>query len=77
MNKIREIVSAWATSFSPSDEQKRIAEIRYETCTTCEFKTNSVAGIEICGACGCPLKAKIFTPRTPEQGNCPKSFWKY
>ncbi len=74
MNKIFEIVEAWATALKPSPIRKRLAEIRYKICDTCEHKTEA-GGIEICGACGCPLKGKVFTSATPEQKNCPKGKW--
>lgn len=75
MNKLVEIVSAWATAINPSPVQKRMAEIRYNVCNSCEFKGENKVGLEACLACGCPLKGKIFTPATVEDGNCPKGKW--
>ena len=37
MNKVKEIVIAWATSMNPTEEQREIAEKRLETCMGCEF----------------------------------------
>ena len=76
MNKVTEIVTAWSTAINPNQEQKRKAEIRYEICNSCEHKAvNDLTKLEYCGACGCPLSGKIFTPKTPEQLNCPKGKW--
>jgi len=37
MNKIKEIILAYAIKFNPTEEQKEIAEKRLETCASCEF----------------------------------------
>lgn len=75
MNKIFEIVEAWSTAMNPSPIRKRLAEIRYGVCSNCEFRGTNAINIEVCNACGCPLKAKIFTSATPAQNNCPKGKW--
>ena len=72
MNKIKEIVTAWATSFNPTDEQKELAENRYEICKSCP-KLEEKMGYEICGECGCPIKKKIFTQK--QQNTCPLNKW--
>lgn len=77
MNKLTEIISSWAKAYQRNEDDVVKAEQRYLTCSTCEFrKTHDVTGHEFCSACGCPLKGKIFTPLSPEEGNCPKNKWK-
>jgi hypothetical protein len=75
MNKIFEIVEAWSTAINPSEVRRKVAEIRYGICFDCEFKGTNFLNNEVCTACGCPLKGKIFTSATPEQNNCPKGKW--
>ena len=73
MNKLKEIAVAWYRAANPTPEQKEIADKRLEICDTCpEAKVNSV-GIHYCGACGCPLNKKIFSPAGPIA--CPKQKW--
>ena len=72
MNKIKEIVTAWMVSFNPSDEEKIVAEKRYEICISCPNRATKL-GIEVCTACGCPLSKKIFTLK--DQGSCPLNKW--
>jgi hypothetical protein len=74
MNKIYEIVTAWAAFAQPSQKQTERAHIRYEECEKCEF--NSGGTIEFCDKCNCPIQVKIFTLKTPEEGNCPENKWK-
>jgi len=66
MNKIKEIILAYATMVNPTEEQKKMAEIRLETC--------NAVGIEYCGKCGCATKGKIFSPKGIQA--CPLSKWK-
>lgn len=73
MNKVTEIVTAWAVSFNPNEEQQKLAKSRYEVCLSCEQKTKTF-GIEICGKCGCPLSKKIFTQKRND--TCPLNKWK-
>lgn len=75
MNKIFEIVEAWSTAMNPSPIRKRLAEIRYKICDTCEDRGVNAVGMDVCNACGCPLRGKVFTSATPEQKNCPKGKW--
>lgn len=72
MNKVSEIVTAWAISFNPNDDQKKLADGRYEICLSCD-KRKKRLGIEICGECGCPLSKKIFTQKLNE--SCPLRKW--
>lgn len=72
MNKIREIVSAWATSLNPTKEQQELAQRRYQICKSCP-SLNEKIGIEYCGECGCPIKKKIFTQKVND--TCPLNKW--
>lgn len=73
MNKIKEIVVSWATMLNPTEEQKRIAEIRLQTCMQCDrWKTNGL-DVHYCSECGCATKAKVFTPRGLSA--CPLNKW--
>lgn len=73
MNKIKEIVTAWIVSFNPSNEEKLLAEKRYEICFSCEHRANNLLNIEVCKSCGCPLSKKIFTLK--DQESCPLKKW--
>lgn len=75
MNKVYEIVTAWANFARPSKGMVKRAHKRYEVCKDCEFKQGP-EGIEYCSQCICPLQVKIFTLKTVEEGNCPKGYWK-
>lgn len=72
INKITEIIEAWATSFKPTLEQKAIAEQRLETCQRCEFWGENMFGIYLCKKCGCATKAKVFS-KTKDA--CPLKKW--
>lgn len=72
---IRKIVEAWSISLNPSEKQIELANKRWNICETCPNKVETFKDKEwsyICGACGCPLKKKIFTN---EDDGCPKGFW--
>jgi hypothetical protein len=73
MNKIKEIIIAWATKMNPTEEQKQIAEQRLQICMTCEFWKSNAAGIEYCSKCGCATKGKVFSPRGADA--CPEKKW--
>lgn len=73
MNKLKEIAIAWYTAANPTPEQKEIADHRLAICGECpEAKVNAI-GMHYCGACGCPLNKKIFSPNGPIA--CPKQKW--
>jgi hypothetical protein len=74
MNKIKEIILAYATMVNPTEEQKKMAEIRLETCMECEEWQVNAVGIEYCGKFGCATKGKIFSPKGIQA--CPLSKWK-
>lgn len=69
----KEIVSAWVISFNPSEEEKVLAEKRYEVCSGCDKRGFNKIGVEVCKACGCPLSKKIFTLK--DQESCPLKKW--
>jgi hypothetical protein len=61
--KIREIANAWVTSYSPTDEQLKLANERYLVCLKCPQyrKHRPVTNEEYCNECSCPIRKKIFT----------------
>lgn len=73
MNKIKEIITAWMISFNPTDDEKILAEKRYEICNPCTSRINNKLGIEICNECGCTLSKKVFTLK--DQDSCPLKKW--
>ena len=70
IKKASEIFKSWQTSFNPTDSQAELAAKRAEICNTCEFKKTTP--FDVCGACGCPLQKKIYSPRL---NACPHSKW--
>jgi len=72
MNKVKEILLSYMTAINPTEEQKEIAEKRLETCASCEFWVQSPIG-DYCGKCGCPTKAKVFSPVGATA--CPEKKW--
>jgi hypothetical protein len=75
MNKIREIMGAWIVSFNPTDEQKKLAEKRYEICLGCEHygEKRPVTGDEYCKQCLCPIQKKVYTQKLND--TCPLNKW--
>lgn len=78
---IREIVTAWATKFHHSVEQKELGDKRYDICLSCpshKEKIKNKKWTQYCGECGCPLSAKVFTRSiySDEGGSCPLEKWK-
>ena len=76
MNKISEIINAWAISFNPTPEQRELAEKRYEICLGCEpyGKSRPVLGDEYCKECLCPIQKKVYTQKTNQ--TCPVGKWR-
>lgn len=72
-DKIKEIVGAWAASFSPTEEQKELAEERLVVCHGCEHNKLNVIHIRACELCGCPIQKKVFSPRGSDA--CPAKKW--
>lgn len=72
---LKEIVKAWATAANPDPIQVKMATDRYSICVTCTSKKQIVSDkkwSDICGECGCPLKAKVYTQKA---GACPLGKW--
>lgn len=75
MLKLTEIAKAWIAKANPTPEQEEIAKYRAGICDTCPSKAYSnTLKIFYCGECGCPLEAKVFSPR-PGPEACPLSKW--
>lgn len=69
---VKNILSAWITSFNPSEDERKLAESRYEICSSCEHK-GMILKTEKCNKCGCPISKKIFS--VPGIGTCPLNKW--
>ena len=63
MSKVIEIIVAWFNLIF--NRRRQIAKERYNVCKTCPYrdKVDLLGGIEICGLCSCPLKAKTHSPK--------------
>jgi hypothetical protein len=72
MNKIKEIIIAYATALNPTDEQKEVAEKRLEICMACEFWVQSAIK-DYCDKCGCITSVKVFSPVGSDA--CPEKKW--
>ena len=72
MNKIIELFTAWGVSFNPNSEQLELASKRLEVCNSCEYKGENAIFKNVCGVCGCSLKAKVYSP---VKGACPEKKW--
>lgn len=77
----KEISRAWFNSVVHTQIQKKLADSRFDICLDCPSKKEILKGKEWslkCNECGCPLKAKIYTPKTylNEGGSCPLNKWK-
>ncbi len=75
MINFKEIFVAWKTLARPTEFQSKVAKDRLDVCIKCEFRKDIFEGKEwssICGKCGCPLKAKIFSQ---EINPCPMGYW--
>lgn len=72
--KLKEIAIAWIRSVDPTPEQAAIARARLDVCEPCEEKTwLFYQQTFVCGACGCPIKKKIFSPEG--RAACPRGKW--
>lgn len=70
MIDIINIFRSWGIYLSPNSKQSELAAKRLQICGGCEHKVGNV--IPTCNACGCVIKAKVFTPY---KGTCPKGKW--
>ena len=72
---ISEIVVAWHRAANPTPKQKETAEYRASVCDGCEHRIfKELIKNYICGACGCPLSKKVYSPK-PGPEACPKGKW--
>ena len=68
-----EIAVAWKRSANPTEEQALVAEERLAVCDGCDQKEwSELFKTYKCGACGCLLNKKVFTPR---EDGCPLGKW--
>jgi len=75
VNKLVEIAKAWIAAANPTEEEMVLSEKRIAICETCEYsRYNETIDLHYCGACGCPLNKKIFSPKNNEEA-CEKSKW--
>lgn len=75
MINFKEIFIAWKSYIKPTKLEEKIAKDRLDVCIGCKFKKEIFEKREwsaICGKCGCPLKAKIFSK---EINPCPMGYW--
>lgn len=70
IKKVTEIFQAWKISYKPDDHQVNLAAARMSICDTCYFKKTTP--FTYCGACGCALEKKIYSPRI---NACPEGKW--
>lgn len=73
--KIVGIIDAWVTAKNPTNEEKTLAEARWNVCLQCEEfrEKRPVTGEPYCNECGCPLNKKIFSK---VYNDCPFEKWK-
>ncbi len=74
MFDIGEIIDAWAQSYSPDENRKKLAELRYDICKGCEHfgEKRLITGDQYCKSCGCPIQKKVFSKRF---NACPLKKW--
>jgi len=76
----KEIANAWYNSVRHTPQQKMLADKRFDICLACPSKKETFKDKKwsfICGECGCPLKAKVYTENTykDKSGSCPLNKW--
>jgi len=74
MVNVKEILTAWAISVNPDEEQSKLAAKRLQVCDSCENKLKNRLGIYVCVECGCVLSKKAFTPA---DNPCPLKKWNF
>lgn len=75
MIDFQEIFTAWKVLYNPTEFQSKVASDRLNICVSCIYKREIFEKKEwsaVCGKCGCPLKAKVFSQ---EINPCPMGFW--
>ena len=76
MLNFKEIFKAWVTLSNPTERETQLANMRFSICEGCQYKKEIIKKTEwalLCGKCGCPLKAKIFSDSI---NPCPMGYWK-
>mgnify|MGYP000005693794 CR=1 FL=1 len=76
MLNFKEIFKSWITFSNPTEQQEHLAKARLDICEGCEYKKEVVKKKSwslLCGKCGCPLKAKVFSDAI---NPCPMGYWK-
>ena len=66
-----EIYPGWKNLILNKPEHAEMATERVNTCLDCEFLGKGVL-YNKCGQCGCPIQAKVFSPKS----KCPENKWK-
>jgi hypothetical protein len=75
MLNFKEIFNAWVKFGNPTEQQKKLANARFSICQGCEYKKEIIKDKNwalLCGKCGCPIKAKVFSDA---KNPCPAGFW--
>lgn len=76
MFNFKEIFNAWVTLSNPTELETQLANMRFSICEGCQYKKEIIKKTEwalLCGKCGCPLRAKIFSTAV---NPCPMGYWK-
>ena len=64
---MNQILEGWKNLVWPTEESKKLAESRAKACDSCLFNK-----LLTCTKCGCPIPAKIRSPKA----KCPINRWK-
>lgn len=72
--KIKEIAEAIYISYTPSENQKKLAVERYKICLSCPNygEKREITGDEYCKICFCNIKKKVYSTKFDA---CPESRW--
>jgi hypothetical protein len=76
MLNFKEILKSWLLVTSHTPKQAELAKARLDVCVGCVYKKVLIEDKHwsaVCGKCGCPLKAKVFSEAI---NPCPMGFWK-
>lgn len=76
MLNFKEIFKAWVTFSNPTEQETQLANARFSICEGCVYKKEIFKKKEwslLCGKCGCPIKAKVFSDVV---NPCPMGYWK-
>lgn len=74
MVDLLEIAESWYRVAKHTPAQKALADERLAICDGCDQKVhNDLLMMYQCKACGCPLKAKVYSTRGPDA--CPRQKW--